>query len=30
MKDEGVDFYPIFEKVKEYNCGTNEGKIVSE
>ena len=30
MKDQGLDFYEIFEKVKEYNCGTNEGEIVSE
>lgn len=30
MKDQDIDFYGIFEKVKEYNCGTNEGEIVSE
>lgn len=30
MKDKGIDFYEVFEKVKEYNCVTNEGEIASE
>ena len=30
MKDKGLDFYEVFDKVKEYNCVTNEGEIASE
>ncbi|MDC4790569.1 XRE family transcriptional regulator, partial [Acinetobacter baumannii] len=30
MKDKGLDFYEVFEKLKEYECVTNEGVIVNE
>jgi len=30
MKDKGLDFYEIFEKLKEYNCVTDEGVTVNE
>jgi len=30
MKDQGIDFYEIFEKLKKYNCVTNEGEALSE
>ena len=30
MKENGIDFYKVFEKVKEYSCVTNEGEIASE
>lgn len=30
MKDQGIDFYKIFEKLKKYNCVTNEGEALSE
>ena len=30
MKEKGIDFYEVFEKVKEYSCVTNEGEIASE
>lgn len=30
MKDQGIDFYQVFEKLKEYDCVTNEGVIASE
>lgn len=26
MKDQGLDFYQVFEKLKEYECVTNEGE----
>ena len=30
MKENGIDFYKVFEKVKEYSCVTNEGEVASE
>ncbi|HAV5608001.1 TPA: XRE family transcriptional regulator [Acinetobacter baumannii] len=30
MRDQGLDFYEVFEKLKEYHSITNEGVIESE
>lgn len=30
MKDQGLDFYKVFEKLKEYDCVTDEEGITNE
>lgn len=30
MKDQGLDFYEVFEKLKEYDCVADEGGITNE
>ncbi|EEY88495.1 helix-turn-helix domain-containing protein [Acinetobacter lwoffii] len=30
MKDEGIDFYKVFKKIKKYECAANEEGMANE